>query len=1062
MEGCPRLPMLSFDLKSCMESVNLCEKIPSYISSNYQESGEKYLSECEQINRLRQSAIDASADLVGVQLLKKYYCQLQLLRNRFPMLPDTECAVRFTWEDAYQKDESSFNDARFEETAILYNIGAIYTHLAGRETRKTHDSIKNSCTYYRCAAWAYQTIRDQYTAYTPDLSPDLLTYQFYVVLAQAHETVLEKSLLDQRPASVNAHIAMQISEYYQMALVSLTKPGINSIVSKKFKKLSGHLPNYIETNVSMAKQKENKKRGEAVCYYEAAVERLQEAWKSAAKISNDKLQPFQESHTFSTDVIVGKYKSAKRDNDSVFFEKVPALSSLTAVQGAIVAKPQSFDFQDPEVCGPDIFQRLLPMDTHLAASEYSEEKAKLLREVVELVENKNRELETFLLCLQLDRVPLDDEYLRLPRDLFDCCAVVAVRPNMPKDLASLMQQLNSQHHDLEEQVEEFNQELKIFIENGNDAVKQNKELKSLQSNLKTTIESLSRANENDVELHKRMVTISQHLKLLGSPLDQLEKTLPVITELHGKTNKKLLSFLEFYSLVFLDENNKPKLSHLKTLAEKIEVMRKQREQLINDFRKKIHEDDITTLMIIRRQDSHKNLFVEQLKKHEELINIIKQNCAAQENILQMLTEANADFAEIRSKITATSEARTNLINDYINSFKSFQDVTTKANEGIEFYKKLTSNLEKLIERFSTVRQIIAKQQPPSIPSRTQLSRTSLPTRSNQEQIDREFPSISPLTSIPTSTSTMPDRPRLKDYLAIMKPETWGTDSVGRSKQLSSSDRLSTLQDTSMPSTNYYETQQLPSQFDSSFNPQFQANRSNSIPPITHSQPNLIQQPQWQDQLPSSATTRTLYSNSISQQLSMSQYDQSQKSLFTSHTSMSQPPSQQNFNQQPFSQANISSLNPQAPFNQYTNQQQTPFTHPQPHVQNQSIHNQYPSSPQEQQQRFTSQSTLQNPPVNPIVSTHYPQSVIPPSFHQPFGSVNNSLSSQYQMPPLSSQQQQQQQYQSASIPVPQTKFDPYRPQPAGAYEIPKLQPYQPQSNVLSTVQYPQHWNNNINH
>ncbi|CAF1596039.1 unnamed protein product, partial [Didymodactylos carnosus] len=142
-------------------------------------------------------------------------------------------------------------------------------------------------------------------------------------------------------------------------------------------------------------------------------------------------------------------------------------------------------------------------------------------------------------------------------------------------------------------------------------------------------------------------------------------------------------------------------------------------------------------------------------------------------------------------------------------------------------------------------------------------------------------------------------------------------------------------------------------------------------------------------------------------------------------------------------------------NQYTNQQQTPFTHPQPHVQNQSIHNQYPSSPQEQQQRFTSQSTLQNPPVNPIVSTHYPQSVIPPSFHQPFGSVNNSLSSQYQMPPLSSQQQQQQQYQSASIPVPQTKFDPYRPQPVGAYEIPKLQPYQPQSNVLSTVQYPQH-------
>jgi hypothetical protein len=53
--------------------------------------------------------------------------------------------------------------------------------------------------------------------------------------AQAHETVLEKSLLDQRPASVNAHVAMQISEYYQMALSNLMKPGISSIISKRYR-----------------------------------------------------------------------------------------------------------------------------------------------------------------------------------------------------------------------------------------------------------------------------------------------------------------------------------------------------------------------------------------------------------------------------------------------------------------------------------------------------------------------------------------------------------------------------------------------------------------------------------------------------------------------------------------------------------------------------------------------------------------------------------------------------------------------------------------------------------
>jgi len=44
-----------------------------------------------------------------------------------------------------------------------------------------------------------------------------------------------------------------------------------------------------------------------------------------------------------------------------------------------------------------------------------------------------------MLCLQLNRIPLNNEYLRLPRELLDCCATVAVRPNMSKDLVSAMQ-----------------------------------------------------------------------------------------------------------------------------------------------------------------------------------------------------------------------------------------------------------------------------------------------------------------------------------------------------------------------------------------------------------------------------------------------------------------------------------------------------------------------------------------------------------------------------------------------------------------------------------------------
>ncbi|CAF4239921.1 unnamed protein product, partial [Rotaria sordida] len=227
--------------------------------------------------------------------------------------------------------------------------------------------------------------------------------------------------------------------------------------------------------------------------------------------------------------------------------------------------------------------------------------------------------------------------------------------------------LNSQHHEVTEQVDEFEQLLKIFEEN-NDSIKSNKEYKDLELNLKTIRDMMLQANESNIELHRHMTTIIDHLKILNLPLEQLEKTLPIITELD-------------------DEANKPKITRLALLNEKIETMKNQREMLLNDFRKKIHDDDITKLVLMQRQENHKTLFSEQVKKHEELVNIIKQNCIAQDNILQSLTEANADIADIRTKMGTTFETRNRLIQEYINSFKSFEDTLAKANEGIEFYKK---------------------------------------------------------------------------------------------------------------------------------------------------------------------------------------------------------------------------------------------------------------------------------------------------------------------------------------------------------------------------------------
>lgn len=42
-------------------------------------------------------------------------------------------------EDAYQKEDCIYHDIRFEESCILYNIGALYSKLGANENRRTHE-----------------------------------------------------------------------------------------------------------------------------------------------------------------------------------------------------------------------------------------------------------------------------------------------------------------------------------------------------------------------------------------------------------------------------------------------------------------------------------------------------------------------------------------------------------------------------------------------------------------------------------------------------------------------------------------------------------------------------------------------------------------------------------------------------------------------------------------------------------------------------------------------------------------------------------------------------------
>ena len=76
------------------------------------------------------------------------------------------------------------------------------------------------------------------------------------------------------------------------------------------------------------------------------------------------------SLTFSSDVINGKLENAKKENEFVYHEKVPDFDSLPELRGASLVKGIGFEITDPEISGPDIFGRLVPLEAHEASSLY--------------------------------------------------------------------------------------------------------------------------------------------------------------------------------------------------------------------------------------------------------------------------------------------------------------------------------------------------------------------------------------------------------------------------------------------------------------------------------------------------------------------------------------------------------------------------------------------------------------------------------------------------------------------------------------------------------------------
>ncbi|XP_004704046.1 tyrosine-protein phosphatase non-receptor type 23 isoform X1 [Echinops telfairi] len=692
MEAVPRMPMIWLDLKEAGD-FHFQPAVKKFVLKNYGENPEAYNEELKKLELLRQNAIRVPRDFEGCSVLRKYLGQLHYLQSRVPMGLGQEAAVAVTWTEIFSGKAVAHEDIKYEQACILYNLGALHSMLGASDKRVSEEGMKVSCTHFQCAAGAFAYLREHFPqAYSVDMSRQILTLNVNLMLGQAQECLLEKSMLDNRKSFLVARISAQVVDYYKEACRALENPETASLlgrIQKDWKKLVQMKIYYFAAvaHLHMGKQaEEQQKFGERVAYFQSALDKLNEA----IKLAKGQPDTVQDALRFAMDVIGGKYNSAKKDNDFIYHEAVPALDTLQAVKGAPLVKPLPVNPTDPAVTGPDIFAKLVPMAAHEASSLYSEEKAKLLREMMAKIEDKNEVLDQFMDSMQLDPETVDnlDVYSHIPPPLMEKCAALSVRPDTVRNLVQSMQVLSGVFTDVEaslKDIRELLEEEELLEQKFQEAVGQagaspaasKTELAEVRREWAKYMEVHEKASFTNSELHRAMNLHVGNLRLLSGPLDQVRAALPTPA---------------------LTPEDKAVLQNLKRILAKVQEMRDQRLSLEQQLRELIQKDDITASLVTTDHSEMKKLFEEQLKKYDQLRVYLEQNLAAQDNVLRALTEANVQYAAVRRVLSDLDQKWNSTLQTLVASCEAYEDLMKKSQEGKDFYADLESKVAALLER----------------------------------------------------------------------------------------------------------------------------------------------------------------------------------------------------------------------------------------------------------------------------------------------------------------------------------------------------------------------------
>ncbi|KAL7797100.1 BRO1-like domain-containing protein [Trichoderma afarasin] len=740
-------PMIAAPPKATNE-IDWVTPLKSYIRDTYGDDPERYAEECATLNRLRQDMRGAGKEsITGRDMLYRYYGQLELLDLRFPV-DEQHIKISFTWFDAFTHKPTTQYSLAFEKASVIFNISAVLSGHAAIQNREDDSALKVAYHSFQASAGMFTYINENFLhAPSFDLSRETVKTLIHLMLAQAQEIFLEKQIKDQKKAGLLAKLASQAGYLYGQAVEGVQENVTKAIFEKVWLamvQIKANLLNSIAQYYQAMADDEGGQHGVALSRLQVAdalakeADRLAKSFPSTvpsnANLGADCSTHLQEITKRQCSAVQERLREAVKDNDYIYHQTVPPEASLPQIAKLPAAKPipvsELYAGQDIQrITGHDLFSKIVPMAVTESASLYDEEKAKLVRAETEKVDTANGEMAASLDYLRLpgalqvlkggfdqDILP-DEDFRQWCEDVANHENPVSIFDFLRSEKESIVSTLDksSKQLDMEESVCE---KMRSKYENDWSQQPSARLTTTLRGDIRNYREALEEASRSDGQLAAKLRQNEAWFDemrdaVANGQVDQLFSK--AVSQAKGRGSNAVSPSGNEPNLLDADfDESGPsvveQIARVEDILKKLNLIKRERNQVLKDLKEKIHTDDISQVLILNKKtiaNYEQQLFKQELEKFRPHQNRLLQANHKQSALMKELTATfNTLLQDKRvraeqSKYESIQRQRLSAIGKYKRAYQEFLDLEAGLQSAKNWYSEMRETVESLEKNVET-------------------------------------------------------------------------------------------------------------------------------------------------------------------------------------------------------------------------------------------------------------------------------------------------------------------------------------------------------------------------